>query len=82
MSFSTKTTHKLIRKIWIQYMIDEYNKLYSKKYGTYNAKDHSIRDNGTVVVNGKSGRETLEEVGLDYHTFRMKHNTSDNPLGI
>lgn len=82
MAFNAKVTHKLIRKVWTQYMIDEYNKAHSKKYGVYNAKDQSIRDDGTVIVNGKFGRETLEEVGLDYRTFRMKYNTSDNPLGI
>jgi len=82
MSFNTKITRKHIRKTWIQYMIDEYNKLYSKKYGIYNAKKHSIRDDGTVIItSNRLGRETLE-IGLDYRTFRMKYDTSDNILGI
>ena len=76
---NAKVTRKSIRKVWFRYMIEQYTKDYSKKYGAYDATIHSIRDGGEVVVKGKFGKETLEEVGMDYGTFRMKYNTSDNP---
>ena len=79
---NNKITRKLIHKIWNNYMIAQFNEKYAEKFGKYDLREHSIRDTGNVIVSGKFGREVLEEVGLDYRTFRMKYNTSSNPLGI
>jgi hypothetical protein len=73
---------KAIRKTWFQYMIDQYTKTHSTKYGKYDKTQHSIRDDGNVVVTGRLGKETLEEVGMDYRTFKLKFDTSDNPMGL
>ncbi len=74
-------TRKLIHKAWEQYMISQYAAKFAAKYGEYNKKVHSIRHEGQVVIKDKDGRkiDTLDEVGMDYGTFRMKFGTSDNP---
>ncbi len=72
-------TKKLIRSVWINYMIAQYTKEYSKKYGAFNPNVHQIQDSGDVRIRNAGGL-VLEEVGIDYRTFRMKYNTSDNPV--
>ena len=78
--YNGSVTRKLIHKVWFEYMIDQY-KQYAAKFGVYNPKIHSIRHEGQIVVKDKEGRkvDTIEEVGMDYGTFRMKFGTSDNP---
>lgn len=71
---------KTVRKVWENYMIEEYNRQHSSKYGKYSKGNQQIRDSGEVVVNSHIGKEVLEEVGMDYRTFRMKYNTMENPL--
>jgi len=73
---------KVIHKVWFDYMVDQYTKTHAGKYGDYNKNRHSIRENGAVVIKNKEGRriDVLEEVGMDYGTFRMKYDTSDNPI--
>jgi hypothetical protein len=75
--YNGSVTRKLIHKAWEQYMISQY----AAKYGEYNKKIHSIRHEGQIVIKDKDGRklDILEEVGMDYSTFRMKFGTSDNP---
>jgi hypothetical protein len=72
---------KMIHKDWFDYMINQYNKNHAGKYGEYNKSRHSIRESGEVVIKNREGRriDVLEEVGMDYRTFRMKYETSDNP---
>ena len=81
MAFNAKVTRKVIRKVWFDYMIEQYSKQYAAKHGAYNKNRHSIRDGGEVVIKDNDGNrvETLDEVGRDYGTFRTKFNTSDNP---
>ena len=81
MGFNQKVTRKLIHKIWFKYMIDQYAQQHAAKYGEYDPRHHSIRHEGQVVIKDTEGRriDLLDEVGMDYDTFRMKFNTSGNP---
>lgn len=81
MAFNQKVTRKVIHKEWEKYMISQFTKLWANKYGEYNKKVHSIRHEGQVIIKDQEGKriETLDEVGMDYGTFRMKFNTSSNP---
>jgi hypothetical protein len=81
MAFNAKVTRKVIHKEWEKYMISQFTKQYAAKYGEYNKKVHSIRHEGQVVIKDKEGKrlELLDEVGMDYGTFRMKFGTSSNP---
>ena len=75
-----KVTRKYIRQEWEQYMKTQLEKLVG---APYDPRKYRILDSGSVLkLDGRLGKEMMEEVGLDYGTFRMKYNTSDNPLGI
>jgi len=62
-------------------MVSQFTAKHAGKYGDYNKSKHSIRHEGQVVIKDGEGKriETLDEVGMDYGTFRMKFGTSDNP---
>lgn len=72
--------YKKIRKEWIRYMEQQV----TKNIAPYDSTKHRILDSGSVVkITRKSAenveKEVIEEVGMDYGTFRMKYNTSENP---
>jgi len=78
--YNGKITRKFIRKEWQRYMQMQLDKLIGHLYDPHS---YRILDSGSVVkLDGKLGKEVIEEVGLDYNTFKMKFDTSDNPLGI
>jgi len=76
MSMNTKITAKVIREQWEKYMQGQI----TKTIAPYDSTKHRILDSGSVIkLDSKYGKEVIEEVGLDYATFKMKFNTSDNP---